>query len=294
MTEADTTCNKTESSSEKSMSRPTIHFAHGNGFPSLAYQKLLNRLEMHNYEVTYIEKIGHSDDYPITENWPYLVDELLLSIEKQADAPVIAVGHSLGGLLSFMGAVKRPELFQAVIGLDALWASKMKLKMIYFAKRLGWIKRTIPAVQAKKRRDHWSSEAELKAYFDSRKFFKRFDPDCFNDYIQYGIKHDKEGYYLEFDKEKEYQIYCTLPHVFSLFKNYASKQKVPSALIYGKQSEWLKSMGLSAAEKQYKHQCFGMEGTHMFPLEHPIECADKIHEVIQLLCSPHYPVKDVL
>ncbi len=267
-----------------SQRKPIIHFAHGNGFPSLAYQKMLKQLEAYNYEVIYIEKIGHHDDYPITENWPHLVDEVLLSIEKQADVPVIAVGHSLGGLLSYMGAVKRPELFKAVIGLDAFWASKIKLKMIYLAKRFGWIKRTTSAVQAKKRRDHWKTEAELKAYFDAKPFFRRFDPECFNDYIKYGIKHDNEGYYLEFDKEKEYQIYCTLPHLFSLFKDYSAIERIPSALIYGKQSDWLKSMGIRVAQKQYKHRCFGIEGTHMFPLEYPIECAEKIHEVAQQLC----------
>ena len=79
--------------------RAIIHFAHGNGFPSLAYRKLMNQLEMYGYEVIYIGKIGHNNDYPITDNWPYLVDELLLSIEKQADAPVIAVGPSLGGMI---------------------------------------------------------------------------------------------------------------------------------------------------------------------------------------------------
>ena len=70
--------------------------------------------------------------------------------------------------------------------------------------------------------------------------------------------------------------------MFSLFNDYHAHQQKPSALIYGKDSEWLKSMGLHAAEKQYKRQCFPMEGTHMFPLEYPIECAQKIHEVIQL------------
>ncbi len=261
--------------------RAVIHFAHGNGFPSLAYRKMLNQLKAHDYDVYYIKKIGHNINYPITENWPYLVDELIESIESQINEPIIAVGHSLGGILSFMAAVKRPELFRAVIGLDAFWPGKLKLKMLYLAKKFGWTKRTVSATQAKKRRDHWPSESELKAYFDAKPFFQRLDSDCFNDYIKYGIKHDKDGYYLEFDKHREYQIYCTLPHLFSLFYDSRALHNVPSALIYGKQSEWLKSMGIRAAKKQYQRLCFGIEGSHMFPLEYPIECADKIHEVIQ-------------
>ena len=43
--------------------------------------------------------------YPPTEGWPYLVNQLLDSI----DEPVYGVGHSLGGYLNFLAAARRPD-----------------------------------------------------------------------------------------------------------------------------------------------------------------------------------------
>lgn len=260
--------------------RKVIYFAHGNGFPSLCYRKMLNRLKEY-YDVIFIKKIGHDTDYPITENWPYLVDELIASIEKQADRPVIGVGHSLGGVLSFMASVKRPEVFSSVIALDSFLVGKIKLKMLHLAKYVGWIDRFSLPAQTKTRRDYWESRLAVQTYLESKPFFKRFDPDCLEDYMNYGIKEDERGYYLEFDREREYQIYCTMPHLFSVFRQNNPTCKVPSALIYGKQSEMLKALDIYSARKHYHMRCFEIKGTHMFPLEYPIECANMIHRIIQ-------------
>lgn len=263
--------------------RKVIHFAHGNGFPSPCYQKVLNYLKK-DYDVFCIEKIGHNDDYPITDNWTYLVDELIASIEKQTDNPVIGVGHSMGGVLSFMASVKRPDLFQGIIALDSFLVGKIKLKMLQLAKKTGWIDRLTPAARTKNRRNHWESKEAVRKYLNTRSFFKYFDPDCLNDYIEYGTKKDQDGYYLAFDREREYQIYCTLPDCFSLFRR-TNKTRFyshpPSALIYGRQSEILKALDIRAAKKHYQMRCFDMNGSHMFPLEYPLECAGKIHQIIK-------------
>jgi len=52
--------------------KEVIHFAHGNGFPSPCYRQLLSGLEK-EYDVKYIDRIGHNPLYPITENWHFLV-----------------------------------------------------------------------------------------------------------------------------------------------------------------------------------------------------------------------------
>ena len=53
--------------------------------------------------------------YPPTEGWPHLVDQWIDSIHE----PVYGVGHSLGGYLNYLAAVRRPELFRAIVLLDA-------------------------------------------------------------------------------------------------------------------------------------------------------------------------------
>ena len=98
--------------------KPLIHFAHANGIPSKVYQKFFDELS-DEYDVVYLPQIGTDPKYPISNHWTHLVTQVIDSIERQAQGrPVIAMGHSLGGLLSFMAAYRRPELMQQLIMLD--------------------------------------------------------------------------------------------------------------------------------------------------------------------------------
>lgn len=262
----------------------TIYFVHGNGFPSFSYRKMLDQLRQHHYSVYSIDKVGHSSLYPITQNWSCLVDELIDGIERETqhlNEPVIAVGHSMGGVLSVMASVKRPDLFKAVVTLDSFLVGKMKLSVFYMAKQIGLVDRLTPAKRTKYRRDIWESEAAFRQYCESRPFFQQFDPECLEDYIACGIFQSEEKWKLAFEREKEYEMYCTLPHLLSVFQQKNPALRVPSALIYGRQSEILTKSDIRAAQKLYHMKCFDIQGTHMFPLEYPVECADKIHHIIE-------------
>ena len=71
------------------------------------------------FDCCYIDKIGHTDTFPVKDNLEYLVDEVIQSIKLQANGQnVLAVGHSLGGVLTVLAALKAPELFQQIILLD--------------------------------------------------------------------------------------------------------------------------------------------------------------------------------
>src|SRR5690554_7671811 len=62
-------------------------------------------------------RIGHHPDFPVGHNWLALRDELLHTLES-FDAPVIGVGHSMGGVLMAMAAEASPERFRCVVMLD--------------------------------------------------------------------------------------------------------------------------------------------------------------------------------
>ena len=135
------------------MTRELIHFAHGNGFPALCYKQFLERLGA-QFDYCYIDKIGHNPLYPVGENWHNLVAELLASIKSQANnQPVIAVGHSLGGVLSLLAAIEEPEYFKMVILLDSPLIGPLKSSMVRLAKSLGVIDRITPAFRSKGRRE---------------------------------------------------------------------------------------------------------------------------------------------
>lgn len=99
------------------MTAPLLQFSHANGFPAACYRVFLDALS-DRFDVRAVPCIGHDPRYPVTDGWPRLVDKLIAAIETHG-RPVIGVGHSLGGMLSFLAAVQRPALFHAVILLDA-------------------------------------------------------------------------------------------------------------------------------------------------------------------------------
>ena len=100
----------------------SIVFSHGNSFPASTYGVMLGSLRTRGYPVAAIEKFGHDARYPVTDNWPHLVQQLadFAAQQKaagQGQAPIL-VGHSLGGILSLMCAARHPELARAVVMLD--------------------------------------------------------------------------------------------------------------------------------------------------------------------------------
>jgi len=256
-----------------------IHFAHGNGFPSSCYKQLLGGLEG-DYEVKFIDRIGHNPLFPITENWHFLVDEVIDSIKKQSSKPVIAIGHSLGGVLSAVACVEHPEYFKAVILLDSPLLGKFKSNMIRLAKSLGIIDRVTPARRTKSRRQYWQDKESLIQYLKSRQLFKTFDERCLNDYIDFGLDLKQDGYYLRFDKHIEYLIYRTLPHQLPQYRGQLTK---PAAVIYGEHSDIVGRQDIKNMRKNYQMKSFCIKGGHMFPMEYPDIAAEKIKLAIEAI-----------
>ena len=259
--------------------RELIHFAHGNGFPALCYKQMLDRLEA-RFDYCFVDRIGHDPLYPVGENWHNLVNEVIASIKKQANQPVIAVGHSLGGVLSLLAAIEQPDLFKAVIMLDSPLIGPFKSSMVKLAKALGIIDRITPAFRSKGRREYWQDHDQLIGYLKTRDLFKTFTDECLNDYITYGLEYKEDGYYLRFDRHIEYQIYRTIPHVIP---QYEGKLLIPAALIYGDKSTVVDRMDMRYMKKHFNIKCFKTKGTHLFPMEYPQAVAKQIIAIVDAL-----------
>jgi pimeloyl-ACP methyl ester carboxylesterase len=261
--------------------RDTIHFSHANGFPAQCYRKLFGFLEP-RFEVGFINTIGHDPRFPVTDNWPHLVDELIDRLETEYRAPVIGLGHSLGGYLTFMAAMRRPELFKAIVLLDAPLLSYFKSRGLEMSKWMGIVDRVTPGASTRNRRREWDSEAEVVAHFRNRRLFRRFDPECLADYAHYGMVRHGGHLHLLFDPEIEYKIYCTIPHHFA---DYDTPLTVPAGFIGGTDSEEVRTVGLSMMKRRYGFRFKRIEGTHLFPLEYPAEAAAAIGEMADRLLS---------
>ncbi len=259
--------------------KEVLHFAHGNGFPSPCYKQLLQQLQQ-KFDCCYIDRVGHSPDFPVSENWHHLVNEVIDSIQTQSSQPVIAVGHSLGGVLSLLAAIEQPLLFRAVIMLDSPLLGRFKSSIVRFSKALGVIDRVTPAFRTRERREHWENREQVVTYLKSRKLFKTFTDVCLNDYIEHGMQKNDDGYSLRFDPKIEYQIYRTIPHILHKYKG---KLHVPTALIYGNKSNVVDSADIRYMEKSYGVLSYETKGTHMYPMEYPEDTCALILDVVDKL-----------
>ena len=259
--------------------KPTIHFAHANGFPASTYQKLFQNLSDH-YHIASIDTMGHNSHYPIQDNWPHLVDELVDYLRKTYRDPVYGVGHSLGGVLTFMAAERYPELFKAIVILDSPIYGWFKCMGIKLAKHLHFIDRVTPGTNTRFRRRYFPNAVEAREHFRRKKLFKYFDEDCLNDYIQYGMVDYEMGLQLKFKREVEYQIYRTLPHHLYQFNR---PLKVPLGFMYGKQSAVIKSQDIRYFKKRYHAHMCEVSGTHLFPFEHPATTGQNLVRLLEEL-----------
>ena len=144
--------------------------------------------------VSWIEAIGTDPRYPVTEGWPHLVRQLIDTLESEhGGKPVYGVGHSLGGYLTYLAAVRRPELFRAIVLLDAPIIGAFRGGMLGATKRLGIVDRVTPAGATRERRSHWRTREEAKAHFGPRPLFRRFTERCLDDYVRHGLAEAPQG-----------------------------------------------------------------------------------------------------
>lgn len=255
--------------------RELIHFVHGNGFPSSCYRQLFKHLDA-TFDCTYIDRLGHSINYPVSENWHHLIDELIASVEEQSKSPVVGLGHSFGGVVSFMAAIRRPELFRRLILLDSPLFGFAKSTAVRLCKRLSLIEHITPARRTRKRRRAWQSKEEALTYLRSRVLFKYFSDACLEDFVDYGLMKTIQGYELRFDGEVEYQIFCTIPH---MLHRYEGQCTVPVTLIYGDRSSVVGPGDRRYMKKKYGIHSVKTQGTHMFPMEYPKETARLVIDI---------------
>lgn len=81
----------------------------------------------------------------------------MTELESNYQEPVICVGHSLGGVLTFLAAATRPDLISQAIMLDAPIINGKWSYVLSFVKHSGLAKKRPPASRTLHRRNHWDN-----------------------------------------------------------------------------------------------------------------------------------------
>ena len=262
-----------------------IIFSHGNGFPASTYRVLTDNLQTRGFAVHAIEKLGHNPKFPVTSNWPNLVNELAefaSNVMHQSGERPFLVGHSLGGMLSLMCASQHPEFSAGVILLDSPVVAGWKASALKLAKQTNWIGSVSPGRISKSRRQHWPTKEAVFEHFQHKRAFSNWHPEVLRDYVTDGTQEEAGERVLSFNRDIETAIYNTLPHNLpSMLKRQPLKCAV--TFIGGTQSREMRVAGSEITQKIAKGRVMGLDGTHLFPMEKPIATGAAVEAALRNL-----------
>jgi pimeloyl-ACP methyl ester carboxylesterase len=268
------------------MSKPLLHFTHGNSYPSGAYGRLLETLR-DDYDVRTTDMLGHDARYPVDDNWEALVAELIAQLEAYGQ-PAILVGHSLGGAVNMLAAARRPELARCVVMLDSPVVAGWRALVWRAAKALGFGRRLSPGGIAARRRNTWPSRQAAYDHFFAKPIFRAWAPGALDDYLDHGLVPHGAGVQLRFSRDVEAAIYSTLPH--DMDRILRRPFSVPIGFIAGTDSAELRQAGLDATRRLVGGNFVMIPGTHLYPMESPQLTAQLTREMIVRLLAQAAPV----
>ena len=243
-------------------------------------------------------KFGHDPRYPVTSNWPHLVQQLADFAAPEIEAHgrgAWLVGHSLGGFLSLMCAARHPQLgghpLRGVVLIDSPVLGGWRARTLELIKRTQLVGSVSPGKISRKRRNTWPDADAALAHFASKKAFAAWDPQVLQDYIEHGT-HDeldtqgRQHRTLDFDREVETAIYNTLPHNLDrLLRRHPLK--CPVGFIGGTRSLEMKQVGMAMTHRlvgrEHPERLVMIEGSHLFPMEQPLKTAAAIDTMLQAL-----------
>ncbi|MDP1654963.1 MAG: alpha/beta hydrolase [Hylemonella sp.] len=275
---------------------PTIIFSHGNSFPASTYRMLFAELRRRGFKVKAVDKFGHDERYPVTSNWPHLVQQLAdfaAEHQQKTGEEVFLVGHSLGGFLSLMAAARHPDLANAVLLIDSPILGGWRATGVSVAKTTQIIGAVSPGAVSRQRRNSWPDIDTAFEHFRHKKAFAHWDAQVLRDYVEHSM-HDEDGKrVLSFDRDVETAIYNTIPdNLDKLLKRHPLK--CPVAFIGGRHSVEMKQVGMGMTEKVTKGRIMMLDGSHLFPMEQPVATAAAIeasllnlHRVRELKSNGH-------
>ncbi|WNG59072.1 alpha/beta hydrolase [Archangium gephyra] len=265
---------------------PVLHLAHANGFPPGTYRKLIERLET-RYHVYTLRSRGlvPGTDPRSLRDWEDMADDLAGALRARGLEGVVGVGHSMGGVATLLASVKNPGLFRAVVALDPVLFTGTRLMAIQALTLLGMRSRVPPASLARRRRETWGSREEAATSYRKKPLFRRFDPECFQDYITHGLTEvPGGGFRLTIPTAWEARIFETSPR--GVWRKLRAV-KVPTLVLRGSDSDTLLPAALARAGRTIPGaRAEEVPGTHLFPLEHPEECAQRLLTFLEE-AAPH-------
>lgn len=260
-----------------------VIFSHANSFPASTYKVLFKSLHARGYTVKAIEKYGHDPRYPISNNWPHVMQQLIDFAQAEVDKagqPAWLVGHSLGGFLGLMAAARRPDLARGVLLIDSPILGGWRSTAVGVMKTTQMMGSLSPGAVSRQRRNSWPSVDAAYEHFRHKKAFAKWDDNVLRDYVTHGTLEVDGKRVLSFDRDVETRFYNTVPDNLGQML-VRHPVKCPVTFIGGRASLEMKQIGMAATEKITKGRIMMLDGSHLFPMERPLATAAAIEAALR-------------
>ncbi|KAJ2958498.1 hypothetical protein NQZ79_g5918 [Umbelopsis isabellina] len=198
-----------------------ILWSHANGFHKETLHPLMRRVANQlntdcrniNFEFYGWDARNHGDsarlnekDLPETFSWQDHAFDIRQIVEvlelKTPESQLIGVGHSVGATATILCEFRFPGTFDAILALEPIMSVQVLPEEV---------RKASPWLSSRKRRDTWDSTEDAYKFFSNRKFWKTWDPEVLDLFVEYGLYQDDNGKVrLKCSPEQEYAIYCPL------------------------------------------------------------------------------------
>lgn len=261
---------------------PSVHFLHGNGFCATTLLPLGLQLPQ-DWNLLFTDVPGHGgskqpDCY--MPNWLQMARHIGDALESRIEAPLFAVGHSLGGVMTLLLAAERPHLFKRIVLLDPVLFSPEIILLQRLMRKTGLWRYTDLVKKVAARRNHWPDIDSMKQDLSQKSLYKNWHPDALQAFVEHGTKASAQGgIELSCAPEWEASIFGSYPR--GLWQA-VSKIEIPvDIFVASKSYGFIERSARKAAKANKNIQWHFMDGVHCFPMEQPERTADVLLDLLR-------------
>lgn len=193
---------------------PVLHMAVANGFSARTYLPMLTPL-MDQCRVVNLPPRPLWPDPPAPESirsWDDFADDMLRGMDRYGLTDVVAMGHSLGGMVTLLAVLKEPQRFRAVVFTDPTFLPPAALLVIGVMQALGLEDHAPLAKAALRRRRHFEDAEDAFNRFRGKPFFDGWPDATLRLYTEHGLIPNPggEGLMLRWSPEWEARVFATV------------------------------------------------------------------------------------
>lgn len=269
---------------------PLLNMMPANGFPAQTYLPMLRGLAGYRALSLPPRALWGDQAGPATyRNWGDCADDLLLGLERYDLRDIVAVGHSLGGILSMLALIKEPQRFRALVMLDPVLLPQATLDALDQAREAGAIE-DYPLVQgARRRRQHFDSREDAYRRFREKAIFADWSADALRLYVEHGLRPRENGLGFELAWSTDWEAYYFSTVYHHVWVDLPKLNAVaPTLVIRAEDSDTFPAASLARARSLLPAATFHvMTGQgHLFPQAAPEETARVIRDWLRDSVSP--------